>query len=148
MFSITQTLTERLGLDAVKVGVSGKSKLMEELANIDDTKEEVLRRDGKLPSANAWAEAYESDTGALPVVVTDIANIPEDISQVMIAVWTNEDQSDLQWIGMEQREDGSYYARVNVPGFGYKVGEYQIHVYVVGEDGEQYKVAETVGVVE
>ena len=148
LFSTTQTLTERLGLDAVKVGVSGKSKLMEELANIDDTKEEVLRRDGKLPSANACAEAYESDTGALPVVVTDIANIPEDISQVMIAVWTNEDQSDLQWIGMEQREDGSYYARVNVPGFGYKVGEYQIHVYVVGEDGEQYKVAETVGVVE
>lgn len=148
LFSTAQTLTERLGVSAVKRGVSGKSKLMEQLADIDETKEELLVREGKIPSANAWAEAYESDTGALPVVVTDIANIPEDISQVMIAVWTNEDQSDLQWIGMEQREDGSYYARVNVPGFGYKVGEYQIHVYVVGEDGEQYKVAETVGVVE
>lgn len=148
LFSTAQTLTERLGVSAVKRGVSGKSKLMEQLADIDETKEELLVREGKDPSANAWAEAYESDTGALPVVVTDIANIPEDISQVMIAVWTNEDQSDLQWIGMEQREDGSYYARVNVPGFGYKVGEYQIHVYVVGEDGEQYKVAETVGVVE
>ena len=148
LFSTAQTLTERLGVSAVKRGVSGKSKLMEQLADIDETKEELLVREGKVPSANAWAEAYESDTGALPVVVTDIANIPEDISQVMIAVWTNEDQSDLQWIGMEQREDGSYYARVNVPGFGYKVGEYQIHVYVVGEDGEQYKVAETVGVVE
>lgn len=148
LFSTAQTLTERLGVSAVKRGVIGKSKLMEQLADIDETKEELLVREGKDPSANAWAEAYESDTGALPVVVTDIANIPEDISQVMIAVWTNEDQSDLQWIGMEQREDGSYYARVNVPGFGYKVGEYQIHVYVVGEDGEQYKVAETVGVVE
>ena len=145
LFSTAQTLTERLGVSAVKRGVSGKSKLMEQLADIDETKEELLVREGKIPSANAWAEAYESDTGALPVVVTDIANIPEDISQVMIAVWTNEDQSDLQWIGMEQREDGSYYARVNVPGFGYKVGEYQIHVYVVGEDGEQYKVAETIG---
>ena len=145
LFSTAQTLTERLGVSAVKRGVSGKSKLMEQLADIDETKEELLVREGKVPSANAWAEAYESDTGALPVVVTDIANIPEDISQVMIAVWTNEDQSDLQWIGMEQREDGSYYARVNVPGFGYKVGEYQIHVYVVGEDGEQYKVAETIG---
>lgn len=145
LFSTAQTLTERLGVSAVKRGVSGKSKLMEQLADIDETKEELLVREGKIPSANAWAEAYESDTGALPVVVTDIANIPEDISQVMIAVWTNEDQSDLQWIGMEQREDGSYYARVNVPGFGYKVGEYQIHVYVVGEDGEQYKVAENIG---
>lgn len=95
LFSTAQTLTERLGLNAVKIGVSGKSKLMEELASIDDTKEEVLRRDGKLPTANAWTEVYERDTGALPVVVTDIANIPKDISQVMIAVWTNEDQSDL-----------------------------------------------------
>lgn len=145
LFSTAQTLTERLGVSTVKRGVSGKSKLMEQLADIDETKEELLVREGKVPSANAWAEAYESDTGALPVVVTDIANISEDISQVMVAVWTNEDQSDLQWIGMEQREDGSYYARVNVPGFGYKAGEYQIHVYVVGEDGEQYKVAETIG---
>ncbi len=148
LFSTAQTLTERLGVSAVKRGVSGKSKLMEQLADIDETKEELLAREGKVPSANAWAEAYESDTGALPVVVTDIANIPEDISQVMIAVWTNEDQSDLQWIGMEQREDGSYYARVNVPGFGYKVGEYHVHVYVVDGTGEQYMVGETVGIVD
>ncbi|MCI6122545.1 GBS Bsp-like repeat-containing protein [Bariatricus sp. SGI.161] len=145
LFSTSQTLTERLGINAVKEGVSGKSKRMEELASIDETKEELLLREGKLPMANAWVEAYERETGALPVVVTDIANIPEDISQVMIAVWTNEDQSDLQWIGMEQREDGSYYARVNVSRFGYKLGEYQIHVYVVGEDGVQYKVTETIG---
>lgn len=148
LFSSSQTLTERLGIDVVKDGVSRKSKLMEELANLDENKEELLIREGKMPTSTIWTEDYERDTGALPVVVSDIANISTDIVHVRIAVWTNDDQSDLQWIEMEFREDGSYYARINVPSFGFKLGEYKVHAYVMDEEGEQYMVGETVGFVD
>lgn len=148
LFSATQTLTERMGNSAVEKGVSGKSKLMEELANIDEDKEELLIREGKMPTSTIWAEAYERDTGALPVVVTDIANVGTDIAHVLLAVWTAEDQSDLQWIEMESREDGSYYARINVPSFGFKLGDYKIDVYVVDEVGDQYIIGSTIGIVD
>lgn len=145
LFSSTQTLTERFGVEYEKKELEKKSKLMEELADLNENAKDLLVREGRIPTANVWAEAYESDTGALPVRVSDIKNLSADVSHVMVAVWTNEDQSDLQWIQMEMQEDGSYYARINVPNFGYKEGEYRIHVYVVDENGEQYMVGETVG---
>lgn len=148
LFSGTQTLTERFSVEYVKKEISKKSKLMEELANLDENTPELLVREGKLPSANIWAEAYEHDTGALPVRMSDIANVPEGVEHAMIAVWTNEDQSDLQWIEMETQDDGSYYARINVPSFGYKMGEYHIHAYVVNGVGEQYILGETIGIVD
>ena len=145
LFSSTQTLTERFGIEYEKKELGKKSKLMEALADLNENAKDLLVREGKLPMANVWSEPYESDSGALPVRVNDIKNLSADVSHVMVAVWTNEDQSDLQWIQMEIQEDGSYYARINVPSFGYKEGEYRIHAYVVDENGEQYMVGETIG---
>lgn len=66
---------------------------------------------------------------------------------MLIAVWMEEDQSDMQWIQAEQDEEGRYNANINISNFGYKEGEYQIHAYVVDEDGEQYLVGKTTGTV-
>ena len=148
LFSGTQTLTERFGIDYVRKEIRKKSRLMEELADLNENAEELLVREGKMPTANVWAEAYERDTGALPVRVRDMSIVGEGAEHVMIAVWTNEDQSDLQWLEMEGQEDGSYYARINIPSFGYKTGEYRIHAYVVNGLGEQYMLGEAVGIVE
>ncbi len=68
----------------------------------------------------------------------DIANVPEGVESVQMAVWTAGDQTDIQWIQMGMREDGSYLAQINVPSFGYKSGEYRVHVYVVDRTGAQY----------
>ncbi len=148
LFSGTQTLTERFGIEYVEEEIGKKSELMEKMADLNENAEELLVREGKIPTASMYVEAYEHDTGALPVTVADIENIQDRIQTVMLAVWTNVDQSDLQWIQMENREDGSYYARINVPSFGYKVGEYNIHAYVVDEGGNQYKVGEIIGIVD
>ena len=56
--------------------------------------------------------------------MTDLANLPDEVQSVQIAVWTNEDQSDVQWIQLEAREDGSYGANINVANYGFKLGVY------------------------
>lgn len=148
LFSSTQTLPERLGLDKVEREIRKKSEFMEELADLDKDSELLLRREGKLPKANITAGIYQYESGILPVTVTDILNVPEEVETVMLAVWTEENQSDLQWLQMEMSDDGSYSVNINVPNFDYKVGEYYIHVYVVDSSGEQYLVGQAIGVVE
>ena len=63
---------------------------------------------------------YQSDTGMLPVKVSDIKNMESGIQSVLIAVWTKEDQSDLQWIQMEADEEGNYRTDIDVQGFEYQ----------------------------
>lgn len=148
LFSTSQTLTERFDISTIKKEISKKSKLMEKLANIDENKEGLLMREGKVPQANVYAGTYQFETGVLPVTLTDITNLQNNIETVMLAVWTNEDQSDLQWIHMEENEEGNYSVNINVPNFNYKVGEYQIHAYIIDNSGNQYMVGRTIGTVE
>ena len=71
-----------------------------------------------------------------------------EIPSLQLAVWTAEDQSDLQWILMEPGEDGNYYVNINIPNFNYQTGEYQIHAYAVDADGEATALGTAVGMVE
>lgn len=114
-----------------------KSELMEELASIDRDSEALKMREGNIPKAVVEVGDYQSDTGMLPVKVSDIENVENGIQSVLIAVWTTEDQSDLQWIQMEADEEGNYRRDINMQGFECQKGEYQIHAYVADENGEQ-----------
>ena len=114
-----------------------KSELMEELASIDRDSEALKMREGNIPKAAVEVGDYQSDTGMLPVKVSDIENVENGIQSVLIAVWTTEDQSDLQWIQMEADEEGNYRTDANVQGFEYQEGECLIHAYVVDENGER-----------
>ncbi len=148
LFSSKQTLIERFGIPTMKNEIGRKSKLMEELADIDENKEEILARDGKLPAADIAVDSYQFQSGALPVTVSNIRNVKGEIQSLQLAVWTAEDQSDLQWILMEQGEDGNYHVNINIPGFNYQTGEYQIHAYAVDSDGEETALGNAVGMVE
>ena len=52
-----------------------------------------------------------------------------------VAVWTEEDQSDLQWMQAVQNEEGIYVMDIGIGNFGYKTGRYYIDVYGVLGDG-------------
>ncbi len=148
LFSRKQTLTERFGIETEQREIERKSKLLEKIADLDEDKPELLIREGKTPRANIEVEEYRSELGILSVRVSDFENILNGVADVSLAVWTEEDQSDLQWIQMGIQEDSSYYIDIAVSGFGYKMGEYQIHAYVVDGAGEQYMVGAALGVVE
>lgn len=143
LFSQEPTLTEKYGREQVESDVVKQSKLMEELTS--GIQQEQPVEQNVSPTATVTAMEYNYEIGALPVIITDFVNVPENVVSVNIAVWVNEDQSDLQWMQAEQQADGSYIMNINVPNFDYKTGDYHIDAYVVDEDGNQYLVGSTTG---
>lgn len=149
LFSTVQTLTERVGIETQKKELGKKSKLMEEIADLDEDKEEILRRDGKIdPAAEITVGAYDNMTGIFPIEVKNIVRVSDEVATVLAAIWTYEDQSDLQWIKLEDHGDGSYAVDINMAGFNYVPGVYQIHIYVIDSVGNQHVVGVTEEVVE
>ena len=148
LFSSEQTLTERFGIDKLEQEMQKKSALLEDLAEIDRDTEALKVREGRVPAATVQVGAYSYTEGILPVTVTDIENVEVGVQSIQIAVWTQEDQSDLQWSQLENMGDGSYSGNVNVAASGYRTGEYQIHAYVVDGNGEQNVLGTAVGFVE
>ncbi len=148
LFSYALTLSERYGLQIEKSELKKKSRLIEELAAFDENKPELKMRKGEMPSATVNAGTYDFTTGLLPVAVTDIVNVGDNMESVLIAVWTKENQEDLQWIQLEQQDDGNYAGVVNVPNFGYVTGIYNIKAYMIDNMGEQYDLGSTVGEVQ
>ena len=147
LFSSTQTLVERFGIDKEETELKKKSELIDKLSDIDENSEALLLRQGKVPTGEIAVGEYDYHTAALPVVVYNIEN-DENIASVTVAVWHNEDQSDLQWIELPQNEDGTYSANINIANFNYVLGEYHIHAYAVNTDGQQYFLNEGIGTVQ
>ncbi len=144
LFSGKQTLTERFGVEVEQRELERKSKLLERIADLDKNKQELLVREGKNPRADIMVGEYEHLIGALPVSISQIENIPNGVANIMLAVWSDETQSDLQWIQMEIQEDSSYYVSIDLSSFDYKIGQYYVHAYAIDGAGDQYKIAETI----
>lgn len=147
LFSSDQTLTERFGIDQIDKELRKKSKMMEELADIDKDSKALMIREGRVPKATITAGEYQRETGLIPVSVTNIENVTNGIQSVQMIVWTKADQSDQQWIPMGITGDGTYTANINVMSYGFYEGEYQIYVYVVDGNGEQSVLGTSVGIV-
>lgn len=148
LFSSEETLTERYGIDYENQELEKRSELLDQLANIDEDSPELLVREGKTPKADVEVGVYQSENGILPLTVTNIENVQEDIQSVMVAVWSNEDQSDLQWIPLEGDNQDGYGVNIDMAAFGFKAGVYNLHVYFVDGNGQQYMLAEAEAVIE
>lgn len=148
LFSTEETLVERYGIDYENQELEKRSELLDRLANIDEESPELLAREGKTPTANVEVGAYQSASGVLPLTVTNIENIQEDIQSMMVAVWSSEDQSDLQWISLEGDEQNGYSVNIDMATFDFKTGLYNLHIYFVDSNGQQCMLAETTAVIE
>ena len=137
LFSSEQTLTERFGIEKGEKELNKQSELMTQLADIDESSEELLVREGKIPTGEVVIGEYQRQTGTIPLTVQQTTG-GENIQSILVAVWTNDDQSDLQWIELQMNEDSNYTTDINMKNFGFIPGDYNIHVYVITGDGEQY----------
>ena len=137
LFSSEQTLTERFGIEKGEKELNKQSELMTQLADIDESSEELLVREGKIPTGEVVIGEYQRQTGTIPLTVQQITG-GENIQSILVAVWTNDDQSDLQWIELQMNEDSNYTTDINMKNFGFIPGDYNMHVYVITGDGEQY----------
>lgn len=148
LFSTEETLVERYGIDYENQELEKRSELLDRLANIDGESPELVAREGKIPTADVEVGAYQSDSGVLSLTVTNIENIQEDIQSMMVAVWSSEDQSDLQWIPLEGDDQNGYSVNIDMATFDFKTGLYNLHIYFVDSNGQQCMLAETTAVIE
>lgn len=144
LFSSEQTLSERYGLENEEKEMKKNSEFMIELANIDESSESLLIREGIIPAGQMTVGEYQTETGIIPVSIQNITG-GDNIQAINIAVWKKEDQSDLQWIEMQYQEDESYVADIDMSNFDYEQGEYNIHAYAITNDGEQYFIGGGMG---
>lgn len=147
LFSSIQTLVERYGYETEQKELQKKSDLIDKLAEIDENSEALLLKEGKIPSGELWIGEYDYHTAFLPVSVSNITG-EDGIASILVAVWHEEDQSDLQWIELQQNEDETYSIDVNMANFNFVSGEYHIHAYAVMTDGRQYFFGESIGTVQ
>ena len=138
LFSSTQTLTERFGIDKMESELKKKSKMMEKLGDIREVETDIgtqTVQEENIPAAELSIGDYDYNYSSLPISVTNISNVPGNIQSVMAAVWKEADQSDLQWIELYQLDDGSYYTDLYVADYGENPGDYNVHIYVIDELG-------------
>lgn len=149
LFSDTLTLTETYGIQRMSDELQKESKLMQELTStINEDSTELKIREGRAPTAALTAQPYNYLEGRLPVLITDLTNADTATSTINVAVWTEEDRSDQQWIQAELQADGTYLCNINVANFGFKLGQYNIEVYLIDNTGAQYLLGSTTGLVE
>lgn len=136
LFSNEWTLAERYHRDRMEAELSRKSQFMEELTSyIKKEPEEPEVPEVKVPEALLTLEDYDYTTGILPIRITDVQNLQEDIMAMNVAVWTMDDQSDLQWMQATPDLEGGYTMDINISSFGYRTENYRIDVYAVLEGG-------------
>ena len=142
LFSKTKTLNEEVGYGKEARELKQKSKLLKKMANIDKNKQELLDREGKVPTADMTIGKYKKKDGILPITVKKLKYIQNGVQSISAAVWKNEDQSDLQWIPLAIHKNGSCTANIDMDIWDREEGEYNIHVYIVDGNGNQYNVVQ------
>ena len=88
---------------------------------------------------------FDYATGTFPVAVI---NPKANTIMMSLAVWTKEDQSDLEWLQMNLDENGYYYVSVNAVDFGVINGKYNLHAYATDIEGETSIVKQTTVTIE
>ena len=141
LFSNLPTLTESIGYAKEASELKKKSKFIDEFAQIDETSEELLRREEKIPSAAVGGDAYDPDNHTFRVNINRLKGVNEEVESIGVNVWTVIDKSDTQWIECNgPDEDGGYCIDVDPAIFDNKTGNYYIQACLNYTSGESYKL--------
>lgn len=156
LFSSEITLIEKYDKNVVDDELEKQSDFMDEMTkNIkqvkkeepsdnDDTTEETEQTETQdQPLAEIEVTPYDYHKGYYTITVQNI--VPDDVHTVRCAIWQEEDQSDLIWYEAEHESDNTYVVNSMARDFGYRPGEYQIHVYGVTDEGDPVLLGSSTG---
>lgn len=159
LFSSEITLIEKYDKNVVDDELEKQSDFMDEMTkNIkqvkkeetsdnDDTTEETEQTEQTetqdQPLAEIEVTPYDYHKGYYTITVQNI--VPDDVHTVRCAIWQEEDQSDLIWYEAEHESDNTYVVNSMARDFGYRPGEYQIHVYGVTDEGDPVLLGSSMG---
>ena len=140
LFSKTQTLTEQFGLQKQRTELTKNSSFMEKLADIDTDNAELLAREEERKPKATIKIADSKEEGIVAVSVKGIKNMPEKISKMRLAVWTDEKKK--QYIDMEKKKKGLYKAEFKIEEFADSEKNYSVAACATGKSGQEYVLNE------
>lgn len=151
LFSGKDTLSEIYGYEIESREISKRSELIDQLTegislqkeepeNVEDTEEQQEQQ--VQITADVTAESYNYKTGKFTVKVSNIQS-GKEIQSVLCAVWPEGDQSKMKWYETNPAGDGSYQCNVFASDYGYQRGIYNIHVYAMDTEGNEYLICGT-----
>lgn len=156
LFSSEITLIEKYDKNVVDDELEKQSDFMDEMTknikqvkkeepsdNDDATEETEQTEQQDQPLAEIEVTPYDYHKGYYTITVQNI--VPHDVHTVRCAIWQEEDQSDLIWYEAEHESDNTYIVNSMARDFGYRPGEYQIHVYGVTDEGDPVLLGSSTG---
>ena len=156
LFSSEITLIEKYDKNVVDDELEKQSDFMDEMTknikqvkkeepsdNDDATEETEQTETQDQPLAEIEVTPYDYHKGYYTITVQNI--VPDDVHTVRCAIWQEEDQSDLIWYEAEHESDETYVVNSMARDFGYRPGEYQIHVYGVTDEGDPVLLGSSTG---
>lgn len=82
-------------------------------------------------------------TGSFDVLISDVSS-PNGVREVKVPTWSSENgQDDIKWYTAEKQANGTYKVHVKYSDHKNSVGEYNIHLYYVQENGQMVGVGGT-----
>ena len=88
------------------------------------------------PQGKITIQNNNPQTGEFDIVVSDIV-APDGLKAVYLPTWSSkDDQDDVQWYIAERQADGTYKKHVRAQDHKFSVGEYNVHLYYLNEDGQ------------
>ena len=147
LFSKFPTLTERVGYEKEIEELQKRSSFIDNLANINEDAEELMKREGRIPSAEVWNDEYDAENGVLHIHMGSLSGVNEEVSAMGIKIWMQDDQSDLSWVDFsEQDENGVYHADVDLSPYDYMSGNYHIQEVLTYTSGTEYLLGDELNV--
>ncbi|MBF1713342.1 MAG: GBS Bsp-like repeat-containing protein [Streptococcus intermedius] len=112
-----------------------------QLVGVGGTKTNVsiAKPQGKITIAN-----NNPETGTFDVIVSEVSNPAGGVKTVSVPVWSSDGgQDDIIWYTAARQSDGTYKVTVKASNHKNSVGEYNIHLYYVQNDGQLVGVGGT-----
>lgn len=94
------------------------------------------------PSADVEIQNYNANQGTFDVIVKNV-EVPAGVESVRVPVWSEPDQGDLIWYFADRQSDGTYKVHVDIANHHNNRSTYNVHVYVMDNNGVQTLVATT-----
>lgn len=93
-------------------------------------------------SADVEIQNYNANQGTFDVIVKNV-EVPAGVESVRVPVWSEPDQGDLIWYFADRQSDGTYKVHVDIANHHNNRSTYNVHVYVMDNNGVQTFVAMT-----
>lgn len=142
LFSEELTLMEDIGESTLKAELKKKSEFLEKISGVNKKNERVLIRAGEKDGAHVEAKVVTGER--IEVIVDEIVpEVQENMKGILLSVWQQEDQKDLQWIEPQKVGESQYEANIDLSMFDNRKGKYYINVLIREYSDVEYIIGST-----